>query len=44
MDHTKVDQAGLNSPCQELFLRSLGFIVGAFYSKGVSLGHHIFFL
>ena len=27
MDHTKLDQAHLDSPCRELSVRGLGFVV-----------------
>ena len=34
MDHTKNAQAYLNSPCQDLFLRGLGFVTALLFFWG----------
>ena len=39
MDHTKIDPADPKSPCQELFVRSLGFVV---HSPFGSLANELF--
>ena len=32
MDHTKIETVYLDSPCRELSMRGLGFIVARFFS------------
>ena len=37
MDHTKMDQADLDSPCQGLSVRGLGFVVAFSVCSGIDL-------
>ena len=35
MDHTKIDTAALDAPCQELLVRSLGIFVALLFFLGI---------